>query len=93
MTTFNQFQKELQKRNISPENAFMFSLIYERLIHMAHEQESAAKAILAMAETISGFVELHEATEKKLESVRRGGRPDGVDVYSESVVDDPDKKN
>lgn len=91
--TFNQFQKELQRRGIDPQNAFMFTLIYERMIHMAKEQEDAAKAILALANTISGFVELHEATEKKLRDVQRGNRPDGVEVFSESVVDDPDKKH
>jgi hypothetical protein len=89
--TFNQFKLELERRNIPPQEAYMFALIYERLIHMAGEIEAGARATLALANTIEGFVELHEATQGKLQQMMRGG-VEGVDVFSESVVDDPEKK-
>lgn len=83
MATFNEFQRELQRRNISPENAYMFTLIYERLIHLAKEVEQTATAVLAMAETVTGFVELHERTQGELKKLRDHNKTEGIDVRSE----------
>lgn len=91
MASFNEFQRELQKRNIDPQSAYMFTLIYERLAHMANEIEQTAKAVLAIANTVSGFVQLNEAMEKKLQHVARGMGADGIDVRS--VANDPDEDN
>lgn len=89
--TFNEFQRELQSRGIEGQQAYVFTLLYERLSHAAGEIEECAKAILALANSVQGFVGLHEATQSKLEQVLRGRRPDGIDVMS--VANDPGKDN
>lgn len=87
MTTFNEFQRELRARGISNENAYIFTLIYERLIELNRRVDDNARATLAIANTIANFVQLNEAMEEKLRILARGGRPDGVEVSS--VFPDP----
>lgn len=83
--TFNQFQKELQRRGISPENAYMFTLIYERLIAIGKDVEDNASALLAMANNMQNFVTLNEQTQQRITKVEKGQRPDGIEVKSEPV--------
>lgn len=83
MATFNEFQRELQKRNISSENAYMFTLIYERLIHMGKEVEDASKLVFAFAQTMEQFVALHEDTQGKLRQLMKHNMTEGVDIKSE----------
>lgn len=70
MTTFNEFQRELRSRGVEEPNAYIFTLIYERMIHMAKEIDDCAKATLALAETIQRVVQLHQVTLDKVEALR-----------------------
>ena len=85
--TFNQFQMELRKRGIKEQEAYMFTLVYERLIETEKQLEIAARLISDMADSMQGFVQLNEIQQRELRKFIRGGRPDGVEV--ESVAYDP----
>lgn len=89
MTTFNEFERELQRRNIPPELAYLFRLQFERMVHMAKEIEEMAKVVLALTRSLEGFVELHEQQEQKLQRISRGLAADGVDVHSVGI--DPEE--
>lgn len=89
MTTFNEFQMELQKRDIKPAEAYMFTLVYERLIQVAQEVEQSAKVVLEVVNSLQGVVELNEVMQRRLNQVSRGMFTDGINV--ESVANDPDK--
>lgn len=91
--TFNQFQREIQKRGISPENAYMFTLVYERLIQTEQVVDDAMKLLNHFAEMLNGFVQLREEDVKNIQGLQRkiAGRNDGVDV--QSVAIDPSEKH
>lgn len=89
MATFNEFQRELQKRNITTENSYMFTLVYERLAHVAKAQEDLAKAMMVLAQSMQGLVVLREQDQAVLHRLSRGLSEDGVDVRS--VANEPEK--
>jgi hypothetical protein len=88
--TFNEFQRELQRRGIDPHNAFMLSLVYEQVSAMSVRLNDCATVLLQMAKTIEELTSLSADTRAQLRKVQRGGRPDGVEVFS--VRSDPDDK-
>lgn len=90
MTTFNQFQKELQKRGIKPQEAYMFTLVYERLLQISQEVEQSSKIVLEVVNSLQGLVQLNEVTQRQLARVSKGIFSDGIDV--ESVANDPETK-
>jgi len=83
MTTFNEFQRELQKRGIDGPNAYMFTLIYERLIHVAKEVETQSEICLALANSMEGVVGLHEQTQRKMKELAKHNQAEGIEVKSE----------
>jgi hypothetical protein len=91
--TFNEFQRELQKRNIDGPNAYMFTLIYERLGECMQQQEEVAKAVLMFADQLQMFVNLRELDVRDVEAIKKKvgmiGRTPGVDVHS--VANEPEK--
>lgn len=89
MTTFNQFQKELQNRGIDPQTAYMFTLVYERLIQVAQEVQQCSRITLEVVESLQGVVALNEELHKRLNQVAKGMFVDGINV--ESVANDPDE--
>lgn len=80
--TFNQFVKELRDRGIKDQEAYIFSLIYERLIETENQLAMCARLLANMADSMQGFVNLNEAQQRELRKFMRGGRPDGVEVES-----------
>jgi hypothetical protein len=64
--TFNEFQRELTSKGIEGPHAYVFTLIYERLVHMGNEIDNNAKALLALANSVRAFVELHEVTQGRV---------------------------
>jgi hypothetical protein len=80
--TFNQFQRELRDRGIEGPQAYMFTLIYERLIETENQLIMCARLINEMAGTMQKVVGLNEIQQAELKKLMRGGRPDGVDVHS-----------
>lgn len=89
--TFNEFQRELQKRGIKPAEAYMFTLVYERLVQVSHEVEEGAKVILSVVESLQNVVQLNDVMQRRLNQVARGMFTDGVDI--ESVAHDPNEKD
>ena len=85
MTTYNEFQRELVKRGIDPQNAYMFTLIYERLIHVAKEVQTQSEICLALANSMQGVVGLHEETQRKMKELEKHNQTDGVEVKSEKI--------
>lgn len=89
--TFNEFQRELQKRGIKPAEAYMFTLVYERLIQVSREVEEGAKVVLSVVESLQNVVQLNDVMQRRLNQVARGIFTDGIDV--ESVANDPNERD
>lgn len=89
--TFNEFQRELQKRGIKPAEAYMFTLVYERLIQVSREVEEGAKVVLSVVESLQNVVQLNDVMQRRLNQVARGMFTDGIDV--ESVANDPNERD
>lgn len=85
--TFNEFQRELQKRDIPPNIAYMLTLIYEQVGQLAKDVDTQSKVALSLAESMQGIVGLHEETQRRVKSL--GRRVEGVDVRS--VANEPEK--
>jgi predicted HTH domain antitoxin len=80
--TFNQFQKELRDREVPAREAYLFTLIYERLIETENQLSMCANLIASLADSLANVVELNAKQQAELRKVMRGGMPDGVDVHS-----------
>jgi len=80
--TFNQFQVELRRRGIKEQEAYLFTLIYERLIETEKLVMMNARVLEELANSVASFAQLNEHMQKELRLVSRGGVPDGVDVES-----------
>lgn len=91
--TFNEFQREIQRRGIDPQNAYMFTLLYERLIETEKVVDDAMKLMNHFAEMLAGFVQLREEDVKNIQGLQSkiAGRHDGVEV--QSVANDPSEKH
>lgn len=87
--TLNEFQMELQRRNIPLQEVYMFTLVYDHLIHVASEVQENAKVILSVVESLQNVVQLNDVMQRRLSQVAKGMFTDGINV--ESVANDPDK--
>lgn len=86
--TFNEFQRELQKRGIKPQEAYMFTLVYERLLQVSKQVEDNAQVVLSVVESLQGVVQLTDVMQRRLNNVARGFMSDGIQI--ESVANDPE---
>jgi predicted HTH domain antitoxin len=86
--TFNEFQRELQEREIPTREAYLFTLIYERLVETENQLTMCARLVESMAGSLSRVVELNARQQAELRKVVRGSRPDGVEVHSVAWDDD-----
>lgn len=91
--TYNEFQRELTRRGIKPQEAYMLSLMYERIVDLSQQIGMAAQLIEALTESVQGFVQLNESQQNTMRQFLRGGRPDGVEVESVAFDPDEDKRN
>lgn len=90
--TFNEFQRELRKRNIPEDHAFIFTLLYERFGEMQKEHEFMASICTSLADNMRGLVQLNEQNVNRIKRLSQGkGMVEGVDV--DSVAIDPREKN
>lgn len=82
--SFNEFQRELAKRNIDGPMAIILTTMYEQIREQGEQLDQAAKLILELTNTVQGFVGLHEATQGRMEQLakRVAGEVDGVDLSS-----------
>jgi len=90
MLTFNEFQRELQKREIPDNIAYVLTMMYEQFGEMAKQNDAAAKIMLEMARTMENLTLLHHDTQKKVFEFKRGERDFGIDVNS--VANEPEDK-
>jgi hypothetical protein len=86
--TFNEFQRELRKKDIPPNTAFMLTLVYERLAEVMKSQELLAKVCAELATNMKGLADLNEVNTKRMERLSRGLREDGIDIAS--VANEPE---
>jgi hypothetical protein len=91
MITFNEFQRELQKRDIPDNVAYVLSMMYEQVIEVSKQGDMAAKIMLDMAKTMENLTLLHHDTQKKVYEFRRSDRDDGISV--QSVANEPEDKS
>jgi hypothetical protein len=91
MSTFQEFQRELVKRGIDDKNAYMFTLLYERLIETERLVMLNAQTLSQVVDSLQGIVGLHEEFKQRVDRLARGMTHDGVDVMS--VAREPSKDN
>lgn len=91
--TFNEFQRELRKRNIEPHTAYMLTMLYERMGELTKQLDEMAGMLLTYANQLEGFVQLRVADQQFLRGIKRrldgngGSSVEGVGV--ESVANEP----
>jgi hypothetical protein len=87
--TFNEFQRELRKRDIPPNVAYILTLLWERFVECEKTVETQAKITLDMANSMQGLVQLREMDQRELKRIARGLGADGIGVNS--VANEPEK--
>ena len=87
--TFNEFQRELNRRVKDPQLAYMLTFMFETIVTQNQQIDEMASLLLNLAEQQQRFVEFNAQTQEVLKRVERRGRPDGVEVHS--VANDPEK--
>lgn len=80
--TFNQFQKELQKRGIEGHLAIVLTTMYEQVLEMGKQVDMCANTIASLADTVGNVVELHHVTQTRLGDLKQ--RMEGS-VHSEEL--------
>lgn len=90
--SFNEFQREIQKRISDPQQAYILTLMYERFSDLAQQQETLASLMITLSNTIERVVKMHQSDQETVSQLakRAGmlGKEPGVDVNS--VANDPE---
>lgn len=81
--SYQDFQRELAKRDLDPAVAFLFTMVYERLVAIAKDVDLNATTLLEVANSMEGLATLNEQTQTKLAELERRNMLDGVDFKSE----------
>jgi hypothetical protein len=89
---FNEFQRELQKRQIPDNIAYIMTLMYEQMIEVTKQGDAAAKIMLEMATTMENLTLLHQDTQQKVFEFRRSDRDDAL-IGVRSVANEPETEN
>lgn len=79
---FNEFNRRLEKCHLDEDTKFLITHIFEVQIELSKQMDTAVTLIDALVGTVRSFAALHESTQEKVRELMRGGRPDGVEVYS-----------
>ena len=87
--TFNEFQKELQKRNIDGFVAVMLTAMYEQQRETAEQVHMCATLIGQLTDTVANFAALHEATQGQVADLRKRTVGD-ANVESVPLTDEGD---
>lgn len=89
--TFNEFQRELNKRNIDGHLAIVLTEMFAQQREVAEQLDQAVKIITALTETVANFAQLHEATTGRLRDLtqRVNGEHSGIEVNSVAYRDEP----
>jgi len=91
--TFNEFQRELQKRNIDPKTAYIFTMVYERLAEVAQQQEELTNLMVTLANAVETITKMAQCDQTLLHTLskRAGllGKTPGVNVST--VANEPEE--
>jgi hypothetical protein len=88
--TFNEFQRELQKREIPDNIAYVLTMMYEQVVEVSKQGDAAARIMLELAKTMENLTLLHHDTQRKVFEFKRSERDFGIDV--KSVMPEPEDK-
>lgn len=70
--THNEFQRLLNEFNIDPKIAHCLSLLFEMISDLNKQQTDTGKLMIGFANSLKGFVDLNEATQKKIIALASG---------------------
>ena len=91
--TFNEFQRELQKRGVDGPSAYMLTLVYERLSECMQQQSEIVNSIVMLTDQMQAFVNLREFDAQDIDAIKKRvgiiGKTPGVDVHS--VANEPEQ--
>lgn len=90
--TFNEFQRELQKRNIEPNVAYILTMMYEQFSELMKQHLAIAAAMAEFAQAMAGEVKHNEKTALELRSLKKIVEGRG-DISVASVANDPDTEH
>lgn len=82
----NEFQRRLEDAHLSDQAMYLLSYLFESHKATMASVDRATTVMLAMANTIEGFVGLNEQTMLELRRLQRGNQ----DAVVESVRNDPE---
>ena len=87
---WNEFNRELQNRVSDPGTRYCLGIVYERLLDLSKQVDMCAEICNQLANTVSGFVGLHEALDGQLQALNRHVKGDhaGVDLRSVPLTND-----
>lgn len=93
--TWNEFQRELEKRNIDPQVAYCLSMIYERQIETGRIVDEMAKLLESFAGSLGKMIVMHQTDQNLIMQMRKKlgelHKTPGVDVAS--IANDPMDKD
>lgn len=89
MKTFNEFQKELQRRINDPQQVFVLTYLYEVLVEHNKQIEMLATILTQQAEALHKIALLRVEDVEQIKKLTR--KVEGVDV--ESVAFDPETEH
>lgn len=83
--TFQEFNRQLQNRNIDKQTAYMLAVLFEVQIEQGKQLDACATILTSLVETVQRFTALHEATQGRLNQLKKDltGEVEGVTVASE----------
>jgi hypothetical protein len=90
MSSHNELNKRLQDSD--PQVRYTVMFLYEQMAEIQKQLDQVAQAMLGFAQMMEQFVAINNETNAVLQNMRRGhDSVDGVSVYSESVLDEPEE--
>jgi len=90
--SFNEFQRELNKRGIEGHMAIVLTEMYEQIRDLAEQSDQCAKVLMSLANTVGNVVELHHVTQGQVAGLRErmAGDASGVELSSVPLRDEPE---
>ena len=89
---WNEFNRNLQNRVSDPGVRYCLGIVYERLLDLSKQVDMCAEICNQLADTMNGFVGLHEVLDGRLKELNRHvrGDVDGVSLRSVPLTNDDD---
>jgi hypothetical protein len=67
---FNAFQRELANRGIDGPLAIVLTQMYEQILELSNQGDQGARIMLALSETLSNVVALHDGLKSDIDHLR-----------------------